>query len=123
MQLTSWWSDNHKNLIVDGAYDSFSRPDKGPNAVNRQKPFGGSLDANFKTGLNIIDFSINRYGSLEKAAYHYGPGDPKDPTGYNAASRLKRQSYANDVMDNYNRSINFFHCFAKGVAFIGTFDN
>lgn len=50
-------------------------------------------------------------------------GDPKDPTGYNAASRLKRQSYANDVMDNYNRSINFFHCFAKGVAFIGTFDN
>lgn len=44
-QLTSWWKNKHPDLIVEGAYDPFTRP---ANHANRNKTFTGDVTANIE---------------------------------------------------------------------------
>ncbi|MEN3334929.1 MAG: hypothetical protein V7641_4294 [Blastocatellia bacterium] len=105
MQLTQWWRDNHPELILEGAYDLFTRPSckYNPKACKRRDvPFTGDPYANIVTGGNIIQFLFDqREGNLHEIAadYHGGPD---------------RDTYANEVMGKwYDMSLQFVTCLTK----------
>jgi hypothetical protein len=101
-QLTSWWKRNQPQLIVGNAYGTWAGAKPG-------KKFDGDPLDNLSTLSNIIGFSHKRYNnSLYSAAYHYGPGDPTNPTGANA--KRIRDAYAKDVVHNFGIFKRFFDC-------------
>lgn len=98
-QLTSWWRNNHPELIVGNAYGSWHGRTNGV-------PFDGSPMDNLATLGNIVKFSRERYGDYRSVAYWYGPGDPDNP----ANAKKNRNEYADHVMQLYGEYHRFFEC-------------
>lgn len=105
MQLTSWWRENYGGLILSGAYDPFTRPNCEQNprgCIRRTWNFTGDPFANIVSGGNILAFLYDQNnGDVSKAAARYhGGGD--------------QSAYANEVMDWYGKSKQFFDCIRTG---------
>lgn len=106
LQLTSWWSNhsnkNNLNLIVPGAYDSFSRP---AGSSNRDRTFTGNVRANIMTNGNIIRYSRNTLKqSYAQIGYWYGPGSKESP----------RDSYGAHAARLQERYAKFLNCLKTG---------
>lgn len=78
-QLTSWWKDNHPELILPQAYDPFGRP---KDHKNRQRKFTGDVYNNLLTLGNIVRFQRQHHAGDEgRMAAYYGP-DPQPNWDY-----------------------------------------
>lgn len=112
MQLTSWWSRNHPELILGGAYDQINR-----RGANTRLPFSpnpslgvGDPVANIITGGNIVRFlynhhGVNKSGDWSRIPHFYGPNSKTWP----------RQKYTEQIMPAFEKYKQFFDCLKNGA--------
>ena len=106
-QLTSYWRNNHPELIVGNAYGTWHG-----RTNPKEDSFDGDPLDNIATLRNIVAFNKSLHGSYSRAAYWYGPGDAKDksyPRGTGKDNEI-RSRYAKETMSYYSKYEAFFKC-------------